>query len=141
MNRPIKFRAWDKNDRRFLSEDDNVPNFLNLVPCQSTGQFIPMYMEIAESYIYDTDIILMQYTGLKDRSGKEIYEGDIVRLKTGAVGFYEYSEPHLAFAVRLKEPDYSGDGFIISKLDGWYNFDVEVIGNIYENPELLKGSP
>lgn len=83
-------------------------------------------------------VVFYQYTGLLDRHGVEIYEGDIVKLKTGAIGFYEYSEPHLAFAVRLKEHDYGGDDFIISKLDGWYNFDVEVIGNIWENPELLK---
>ena len=130
MVREIKFRAWDKNDRRFLSEDDNVPNFLNLVPCQSTGQFIPMYMEIEELNIYDTDIILMQYTGLKDRSGTEIYEGDIVeddssryQVMYHADGFYLHST-------------YDPDDMLL-QLRHAYTLS-EVIGNIYENPELLE---
>jgi len=132
MNRPIKFRFWDKSVGKFT--DFGAIHIDGDIMTRS-ATFGGLYDFVSDEM--EENIVVQQYTGLKDRSGTEIYEGDIVRLNTGAVGFYEYSEPHLAFAVRLKEPDCSSDDFIISKLDGWHNLDVKVIGNVYENPELL----
>lgn len=136
--REIKFRAWDKTTKGFLDENDNVPNFLNLVPCDTTGEFSPMYMYIeTTSDIYGSDCILMQYTGLKDKNGKEIYEGDIVK-----DGWLKGMRP---FVVEWKTIQansdsstwYPGTGFNVA-LDKDSPNTYEVIGNIYENPELLE---
>ena len=108
MNRDIKFRAWDEVSEKMLNWneflDTNMKN--TFIAPESTG------------------LILMQYTGLHDKNGKEIYEGDIVKYEnmTGKIMFFNGS-------------------FILSDLEeteewelGVINEDIEVIGNIYDNP-------
>ena len=75
------------------------------------------------------DSALMQYTGLKDQNGKDIYEGDIVRLQNEFVGPIVWSI----------------NGFTVERYVVGWNIDakgnqdsVEIIGNIYENPDLIK---
>lgn len=77
-----------------------------------------------------------QYTGLTDNNGRKIFEGDIIKCKVHEMNGYR---------VRRGVVEYHGVGFIMN-LDpnSWYDqknisFDCEVIGNIYDNPELLKG--
>jgi uncharacterized phage protein (TIGR01671 family) len=109
------------------------------------------------------DCILMQYTGLKDKNGKEIYEGDILRYDDVAVDgdpFHEFYE--VRFGIYDNNEEYeentSGYGWWLynykfTRDSGEVNFrktiydyrplygdikDTEVIGNIWENPELLK---
>ncbi len=75
-------------------------------------------------------IVLMQYTGLKDKNGKEIYEGDILKDEEGAwVVFYDAKDA--SFALR---PIEDKNDTLFYTLEG----DFEIIGNIYENGELLK---
>ena len=101
MNREIKFRAWDK---RFKKMDYASP--------------------MAILNIEDNDHEIMQYTGLKDKNGKEIYEGDIV---TDGVGKYK-------IIYDLKLAGYQP--YCIFR-DDPENY-CEIIGNSYENPELLE---
>ena len=87
---------------------------------------------------------LMQFTGLKDKNGREIYEGDIV---TG--NWYSYEEP-TSCVTGIVEYWQGWCAFIIHDAEmkvlaemnghGAYHFEFEVIGNVYENPELLKGA-
>jgi len=118
----MKFRAWDNDSKKFV---DDV-----LLTCNNYA-FIYQY-DGCEFYGEDRDIILMQYTGLKDKNGKEIYEGDIIsdgyikrEVKYLGAGFSPFDE---YLDVR--------DKFTI--LGGLYGFAV--IGNIYENPELLENA-
>ena len=85
------------------------------------------------------DIVLMQFTGLKDKNGKEIYEGDIVSYNRG-IGNWTgqrmttihqifFTDEVNAFVMKY------GNSYI--KLRKHWNYEYEVLGNIYENPELL----
>jgi hypothetical protein len=74
--------------------------------------------------------VVMQYTGLRDKNHKEIYEGDIIKSKLDNIGKVIWKDSMAAFYIIFKQGN--------DLLEGW-NRDGEVIGNIYENPELLTG--
>ena len=123
MNREIKFSAWQKWHEYMFTPD--YIDFIN-------GNIIIGEHDGDSRY---EDIPLMQYTGLKDKNGKEIYEGDVLSNSTGKIDkviFYENG-----FFGKSKSN--------MGKNHYWYNplcadyiKNKEVIGNIYENPELLK---
>ena len=84
-----------------------------------------------------------QYTGLMDKNGKRIFEGDIV-----AQNWYDYDEPRddsfgkvvfCEYDCSFSVMDVNKDGFMPLGRCGSYHWEVEVIGNIHDNPELLKG--
>lgn len=111
MNREIKFRAWSVYDQKmFYDVQETYDSYWE----QSFG-----------SLLDNEDWFVMQYTGLKDKNGKEIYEGDILK----------GDEPGFNDVVVYKE-----NKFILEPLgdDCIYWELTEVIGNIYENPELLE---
>lgn len=98
------------------------------VICIDTGEWEEGYQV---GFVKTPEAILMQYTGLKDKNGKEIYESDILREKIGGKVFKYaviWNEECAAFG------DDDGQHFN----DDIDAKKVEVIGNIYENPELLK---
>ena len=118
--REIKFRAWDKKRKR--SVEVIAIHFY--------------YEEIVtkDIVIFFEDCILMQYTGLKDKNGVEIYEGDIL------LGHCVYPECNIFESKLIGEVYYSSRGTwdCYSYILGGFNEQVEVIGNIHEHNHLLE---
>ena len=119
--REIKFKAWDKlNKEMFNVESINF-------------QERKVYRDIV-SYRKFNDIELMQYTGLKDMGEKEIYEGDIVKLRANhGIGVVKYYDEWGAFVVEYIKPR----PLAVLGMN-YYKEDIEILGDIYENSELIK---
>lgn len=120
--REIKFRAWSTKDKKMYHFDDKHLVVMGRQNRWSFGE--PSWDWEMEEGTDETDGILMQYTGLKDANGKEIYEGDVVADQYG----YRFE---IVFRDGCWFAGNSEVGF--SPKDTW-----NVIGNIYDNPELLN---
>lgn len=139
--RELKFRAWDNNEEWMV--DDMFLSFDGKILTDDVQPHDTPYKEIelADEGRY----VLMQYTGMKDVKGVEIYEGDIVKrtyLFDGAFGkthigevVYDnyYARHVISKPNKFIEPKTEDLGNMLS-----YRSVYEVIGNIYENPELLE---
>jgi uncharacterized phage protein (TIGR01671 family) len=140
--RKIKFRAWDKKTKKIRSvvsiafhnkrrvfdyEDSNLPKVVNL-----WGYDIIEQKDIC-LHREGNEYVLMQYTGLKDKNGKEIYEGDIVKWakETNHTSKCTMLGPKpIIWSSEFCGFELNGFGLIYKK--------YEIIGNIYENPDPLK---
>ena len=125
-----KFRAWT---------EEGEGMYYDVYPFKDDTLLIS-YDEIAFDEVPASDFILMQSTGLFDKNGKEIFEGDIVKYKAGCNTYTE----EVAY-----DKNFAGFGVMGAYADIIFTFgelaedtdlhSLEVIGNIYDNPELLEG--
>ena len=132
MNDRFIFRAWDKPNKCFIPRDCYViyPNGVSMI-----GKMTCDWNNYKKGeYLYCTNQCLTQCTGLRDKNGALIFEGDIVEDKRGAmvsIGEVEYRCDYVAFT-------FSGWTFPSGEMVRRW---CSVIGNIYENPELLEVKP
>jgi hypothetical protein len=149
--REIKFRAWDKEEKKMLSVMElgfsfNVDKYNYLAYADLDGRWGRAILTPnggKQSYSWSgqrreaEQIEIMQYTGLLDKNGKEIYEGDIV------VGYFNDQNDRDAKTNPMKVV-WGHSAFGLEYADtrsapGLFSWrELEIIGNIYENPELLE---
>lgn len=137
MNRPLKFRAWDTGKKEMF-----VPYELSFT---KRGITVRGGKEAStrKTYSLHDRTVLMQFAGLHDKNGKEIYEGDIVKYSVferfheeeseniGKVEYVVHKNGRVGFAPMIWNTHVE---------DEFYNYEIEnieVIGNVWENPELL----
>lgn len=117
-----KFRAWLKNDKEMI----------DVMQIAFDTKWIRVFYQLNYRWFKFDDVLLMQSTGLKDKNGQEIFEGDILGSKDGLLnGIIEYREDL---------------GMWTNTLIRYNNFerlcnvasDRKIIGNVYQNPELLE---
>ena len=125
MNREIKFRIWDIDERKF------VVNETDRLGCGDTKKCMSERVDFENNSVEisaDERYIFSEYTGLKDENGKEIYEGDIL--------FESFREEYLKVVFENGSFRAEADGYSLDLED--YDDICEVVGNIYENPELME---
>ena len=124
MNREIKFRVYISKYKIL-----DTPDIIN---------FNTQEVKYDSDYYSLDDIELMQYTGIKDKNGKEIYEGDILRYsfpydrRLRHISPVSYLDTQASFGIK----DIYGNEIPLYRITA--NNYFEVVGNIYENPELLE---
>lgn len=115
MSREIKFRAWDKRH--------NIMEYIN---------DLYWFEENGIHNFNDDNYIFMQNTGLKDKNGKEIYEGDILINYLDEKGCVIFNNG--SFKVKISNHIHTPTIGLFAVIGG----TVDIIGNIYDNPELLE---
>lgn len=128
--REIKFRAWVKDSKSMIEDVVPIHNEVYGHYCKDLERDTDKYLKLKNSEI-------MQYTGLKDKNGKEIYEGDIAKV------FQPFNVPTKAI-VEFNDGCFELKGIELTWRDYVkcfvVNHAIEIIGNIHEDPELLENS-
>lgn len=141
-----KFRAWDKVKRSIILVSEIVYSsdlsYINRVTLDGSDHKMLYGSENRQ----EDDVVLMQSTGLHDKNGVEIFEGDIIQ----QVHAYDYDkleiETDYLEPFEVKKGNYAQGKWIAEEIDGEnysvvryvFGKDMKVIGNVHENPELIE---
>ena len=129
MNRETRFRAWD-GKKFYYTPDFNLSFTKSGIICglKNGGMIFPNSNE------------LQQFTGLKDKNGKEIYESDVVSIKGDKRKFYIRWFDNMCFGFADVRSDYKETFYACYDDRNGYPMDsmIEIIGNIHQNPELIE---
>jgi len=123
--REIKFRAWDKKEKRMFIVE-NLRIIRDVLVNQDRK-----YSVSERGYVCRNKTEIMQFTGLKDKNGKEIYEGDILLKNNGDRFLVFWNNDALSYFVKNLRTGFE------NMLD-LHKEPISIFGNIYENPELLE---
>lgn len=133
--RQLKFRAWNKQKEIMnYDNEDDTEDYWDGIYTSDIGM-VNRLLNIPDKDDYDSissfrnKYEVLEYTGLKDKNGVEIYEGDIVQFSDWPNKVIAYKDVYFA-GFSLKGTDLFLSGFDAQRM--------KVIGNIYENPELLE---
>lgn len=130
MQRKLKFRVWDKRIHCFV-------NFSGMFAPQFGISYLNGCLESLTCTRENSDFVIQQFTGLKDKRGKEIFEGDIVK--------FIYTTYEHEYEEEIGEVYFENGMFMFSRSCEFCTADcnfreesLEIVGNIFENPELIK---
>jgi uncharacterized phage protein (TIGR01671 family) len=147
--REIKCRAWDTDNKKMITPSGRQA----LVACCSVIEHLEN--QPVSGGLYQTKIIrsfngvLLEYTGLKDKNGKEIYDGDVVKIHNLQTE-WKHGEPEIDWrilAVEWNQYTWAFNNSVCYRplsnydLKTLEDYDIEIIGNVHENPELLDPQP
>ncbi|EKZ1509965.1 hypothetical protein Q9B81_001012 [Listeria monocytogenes] len=133
--REIEFRAFVKRKKEMFPVTDLRFNRYEKDAVGVSGCGDPYCTMCDDWYNFD-DVVLMQYTGLKDKNGKKIFEGDIVNCK-----FFDRMVGDIAGVINFIDCVWAVSDFKNKRLYQLIDVDnIEIIGNIHENPDFLEGT-
>ena len=138
--RELKFRIWNKEDKKYVSPSHIAINGNGILLITNSGMYLDFknehYSHLSQKYV------VQQYTGLKDKNGVDIYEGDItinhISYDESSGGQYENPVGVVKWISQKDKMDYSGWYAYPADLPWGEENNTEVIGNIFENYEATK---